>query len=646
MASEQSIALDFIINADKANLSLGELEQGYEALKNEIKNTNRSTKEGQAEFKRLSTELAVTGREVKNLELSFEALDNEQVASELGSVAGAVGDVTASFVLLGGENETMQEMAASIEKAMAISMGFKGAIEGVSSGMKLYNNLLKTGKIQTVALAVAQKAMAIGAKVLNAVLSLNPLGIIILAVTGAIAAFVAFGGTIKEFISSALAPFQFAIDAVVDALQWLGIMASDEAIAVEKASQDIIDSSKARREEIDKLLEANKKQNDEVIAGIDFEIRKRKAQGLDVTELELKKLETLIFVADQEKKLQLERLEGLKAEIQARIRLGDVTKEEMDEFAVMAKEQIDSLNSANNNKKRAIEDLAIYKLEQEKSSSDETLKVQEESAKKSSDIANKRAEEDKKLAAEKLAREIADDDFELALYEQFIAKEKELKAIKLEDERLLDLQKLADYDAFIQESKEIEEQAHLDTLQKIEEEKEARLAAAQANLAAAGTLVTSLSSLSDAKFASDMAKAGANEIQQEKARKKQFEREKKLQLAMAAINGAQALVSIFAQYPKFDGGFAMVAALAASVITTGASIAKIKSTKYAGGAGSAVSPTLPSAAGGAAEGSGGAQIDPVSNTNTVIGNNKVFVSETDITGTQNKVNVIEQSATF
>jgi len=525
-------------------------------------------------------------------------------------------------------------------------MGFKGAIEGVSSGMKLYNNLLKTGKIQTVALAVAQKAMAIGAKVLNAVLSLNPLGIIILAVTGAIAAFVAFGGTIKEFISSALAPFQFAIDAVVDALQWLGIMASDEAIAVEKASQDIIDSSKARREEIDKLLEANKKQNDEVIAGIDFEIRKRKAQGLDVTELELKKLETLIFVADQEKKLQLERLEGLKAEIQARIRLGDVTKEEMDEFAVMAKEQIDSLNSANNNKKRAIEDLAIYKLEQEKSSSDETLKVQEESAKKSSDIANKRAEEDKKLAAEKLAREIADDDFELALYEQFIAKEKELKAIKLEDERLLDLQKLADYDAFIQESKEIEEQAHLDTLQKIEEEKEARLSAAQANLAAAGTLVTSLSSLSDAKFASDMAKAGANEIQQEKARKKQFEREKKLQLAMAAINGAQALVSIFAQYPKFDGGFAMVAALAASVITTGASIAKIKSTKYAGGAGSAVSPTLPSAAGGAAEGSGGAQIDPVSNTNTVIGNNKVFVSETDITGTQNKVNVIEQSATF
>ena len=116
---------------------------------------------------------------------------------------------------------------------------------------------------------------------------------------------------------------------------------------------------------------------------------------------------------------------------------------------------------------------------------------------------------------------------------------------------------------------------------------------------------------------------------------------------MALINGAQALTSIFAQYPKFDGGFAMVAALASSVITTAATIAKIKSTSYQGG-GSPVIPetsTEPSA-GGASTAAGGAAITPVSNTSTILGNQQVFVTETDITNTQNNVSVIEESATF
>ena len=34
-----TIALDFILNADKANLSLGELESGYDALKEQILNS-------------------------------------------------------------------------------------------------------------------------------------------------------------------------------------------------------------------------------------------------------------------------------------------------------------------------------------------------------------------------------------------------------------------------------------------------------------------------------------------------------------------------------------------------------------------------------------------------------------------------------
>jgi hypothetical protein len=60
-------------------------------------------------------------------------------------------------------------------------------------------------------------------------------------------------------------------------------------------------------------------------------------------------------------------------------------------------------------------------------------------------------------------------------------------------------------------------------------------------------------------------------------------------------------------------------------------------------------PAIDSGDGGAAGAStaaGGAAITPVSNTSTILGGQQVFVTETDITETQNNVSVIEESATF
>lgn len=58
-----------------------------------------------------------------------------------------------------------------------------------------------------------------------------------------------------------------------------------------------------------------------------------------------------------------------------------------------------------------------------------------------------------------------------------------------------------------------------------------------------------------------------------------FGQSKGLAIAQAGINGAMAVTSILAQYPKFDGGFAMWASIAAAGITTVAQIGKIASTK-------------------------------------------------------------------
>ncbi len=58
-----------------------------------------------------------------------------------------------------------------------------------------------------------------------------------------------------------------------------------------------------------------------------------------------------------------------------------------------------------------------------------------------------------------------------------------------------------------------------------------------------------------------------------------FGQSKELALVQAGINGAMAITSILAQYPKFDGGIAMTAAIAAAGITTVAQIAKIMKAK-------------------------------------------------------------------
>ena len=652
MASEQSIALDFIINADKANLSLGELEQGYEALKNQLKETNRNTEEGRKQFKELSTQLASTGREVKNIELSFEALDNEQVASELGSVAGAVGDVTASFVLLGGENETMQEMAASIEKAMAISMGFKGAIEGVSSGMKLYNNLLKQSTVAQELQAKATKIAAIAQKALNFVMKANPIALII---TGIIALAAAYKLFSKEVNVAAETQKAYA-----DASDEAEKSTVKEKISldrlVETAKNDNLSKSQ-RMEAIDKL----NKMSPEYLGNITIETINTKeataAIGQYVDSLNKKAraqaLENQLLAAhndliDLERKAKDGELEGL-AYLTSFTNAAGVAQDNQNrsnsEAVRIQKEKIQGLTDLINAEEEAVVShnllnaargigLDIGKLEKTVTDGKSKREADAEARRKAEFEARKNRRDIELVDTRKIAEE-----------EVVIEQESSYSILSILD--------------VVDQQKRTSESLELEAARKLREE---RKLAAEQGLADAKKVGESLMALNDAVRDNAIASIDA-EYNRAKdtgrlteaeefgfAKKKDalllshFNKQKKLNMAMAAINTAQAIMNALATAP-----YPLNIGLAAAAGVTGAlQIAAIKKQQFQGGAGlpppSSVS--LPSAAGGAAEGSGGAQIDPVSNTNTVIGNNKVFVSETDITGTQNKVNVIEQSATF
>lgn len=687
--ADEKISLEIFVEADKADLTLGQLEEGYEQLSDKIKKVDRRTEAGKKEFKRLASQMAQTSKEIKNMELSFEGLDREQVASEIGSVAGAVGDLTTSFILLGGESETLEDVGRSIEKAIMVSMGLKGAIEGISSARKLYTNLLDQGTFAQIADTIelkkstaakfiattAQKAYStitglltgqikiatVAQKVFNAVIKANPIGVLITVLTGAVAALVAFASSTKEASREQEILKEIQEDVIAGManeqaeLERLSAIAKDETQTKHARNKAIEELNKISPEYLGNLtLETiNTKEATEAMnaytASLEAQARTKALQE-KLNEAVAKQLE-----AETEATGNL--IEELSAwEIATNV-LNDPRETllaKQKENIAAANEEVDAILNLIKAENKQVESHAVAAAARSGFAIDvEALekRIAEEKAQRVKDA----EAADKKAFEERKARR----DIELVDTKEFN------EEMYVEEE-----EKTSNMLSFLQLIIDKEAEAHEKELARIEAERQAKIEAAQASMDLALTTLNEISDVSNTLANEDLKaeedrfnnlratkqltekQLAAEELKSAKIkdaiRKKQFENDKKMQIAMAAINGAQALTSIFAQYPKFDGGFAMVAALATSVITTAATIAKIKATTFSSTPAPAL-PTLDSGdggAGGASTASGGAAITPVSNTSTILGNQQVFVTETDITNTQNNVSVIEESATF
>lgn len=729
--ADDKVALSIEIEADRAQMSLGELEAGYKGLREQLEGTNRRTEAGRKEFKRLSTQMAQASKEIKNLELGFEGLDREQVASELGSVAGAVGDLTTSFILLGGENETLEQIGQNIEKAILISMGLKGAIEGISSAQKLWNNVLKQSE-------AAQELLTLATKGWGKALIATGIGAIITLVATLVTKWddltVAIGMSTKEQkLNNAVT--QEAIDKVADeisASDKLQKTLNDESISREEKNKAIIelqdeypnllsniDAEKDSLDDINKALELNTKllilrAKQEAIASLRADEFKEqiKAQAeaqtganvgffesiagfqtslitqIDAQDLANAKTADAIK-ASKEQVTALDDLDAaLQKEIDSLLEVGAVGETEIKAEEKREEKKKKFRDKKIEDNKKLIEDAkALAEFEEEQARikiqliQDEGERARAEinyntqlelealekkglltfdaemliAQKKHKALAElEKAEDDKRFAAEKEAQ-AKRDEYEKLLFEAKVGNEKEeteRQRLRVEEDFQNNIATLEEQGLLTTEL-EIEltmarEKALADIeLERIEKVRQANLAATQERLESASQIIGAIGSLNSAALATDLKNAGDNEKKKEQLRKASFEREKKLNIAMALVNGAQAQMSILAQTPKADFGIATAIAMAAAAVTTIAQIAAIKATSYQGG-GSPVASESASApsAGGAGAAGGGAAITPVSNTSTILGGQQVFVTETDITETQNNVSVIEESATF
>ena len=258
-----------------------------------------------------------------------------------------------------------------------------------------------------------------------------------------------------------------------------------------------------------------------------------------------------------------------------------------------------------------------------------------------------------------LERFKGDKDEEIRLNNEFLAQQlTALEAQRLAEISALNLSKeeIAAIEEKFRQAKITAEEATAKKISDIEAEAQAKtLKNINEGFDTAKEALGAISSIQEITTRNKLKGVKKGSKEEEAILKQQFDQQKKMNLAMAAINGAQAILAILS-VPDFTLGIASGIRIAASIAATAASISAISSTSFEGG-GSV--PTPPDA--GAPPSNTGQMATPNlfgsnNNANNVGGENQnsnsstpnftvtAVVSETEMTTVQKRVNRIQQNA--
>ena len=674
------VALEIDIQAKEADGSLGALENKAERLNEEMKKVPVGSKA----FKELKQELIGVNKEIKNTELGMEALDNEQVASELGSVAGAVGDVSAAFILLGGGGGALEETVQNIEKAIGVSMAFKGAIEGTQSSMKLYNNVIKNStafqKLNNTTTVIASTVMKLfGKSVDTASKSFKVLKGAIVA-TGIGALVVLVGELIANFdkIKDAISGVSDASNDLQESTKKttelnkknLETLNSQENILKlqGKTEREIltmkIDGQKKIVQSLKAELTAQKVVNEEKVQGskrnqriLQFTIKLLSAAPLAllkvidfVGEGIEKVVNSITQTAVGRKVFGLEPIDvdfGLSAKANALIEKAGKLVFDPEQTEAQGKEDLKELENQLLQQENALAGFQLRAIDMDA----KAAKVKQDKIDKvNTDAKIKRDKQDAIDRAEQAARDNQDvedymnflqakEDLENIYFESLLSKQhQEENAVADKYFNLIEQAKQYGEDVtLLEEAREHEINEIKNRFAQQELEREKAVEAAKIDLAVQG--IGALINLTTA-FAKD----------NEKSQRRAFEINKKLQIAQAIMATYQGANNIFATaalnpasilfpaQPFIAAGIAIANGLA-NVI----SISKQQFQSSSPGSSSIQTPTF----GGGGGGGTPPTLQPA-NTSTLVPpqQTQVFVTETDITQTQSQVSVIQGQATI
>jgi len=384
----QTIDYNINVNAGGSLRTIQDIENELNELNQEIKDVgvgSSAFKTAAGNIQQLEKELAATNATVEGFTLE-KKLDIADGGIKV--LAGSVAGLTGAIGLMGIESEEFDKLTAQASNAIAFSMGIKDISEGVG---KLTKNL-KFG-------AIAQKAYNLVQRAFNAIMSANPVAIVILSITTLIGLVLA----LKDKFEAVNKVFEFFKGLVMAVGEALGLTESEE----------------------EKQARLQKERYEQRILDIDNELKIRKAAGEDTVELEREKYAKLLELA--EKGSQEER---------------DIIADQAAFEAGIIKEKQDAVD-------KAAEDARKKRLEQKEKDDAAALEAKEKAAEE----AETKKEEDAQTELDRL-QSIKDvvDEFELA--NEDAAVESELERLELEQERKL--QELTDLGAELEDKKAVE----------------------------------------------------------------------------------------------------------------------------------------------------------------------------------------------
>ena len=605
-----TVTFDVAVDAGNSPKTLKSLKEELEAINEELEQTEIGSKA----FTELSDKARNTSSEIKTLEKTFEGLEPQQKTEAFvkgfEAVAGAVAVTAGSMALFGVESEKLGKLEEKVQGAIAIAVGARSIAEGALQA-KIAARL-----VAEKATMAAAKAQIVIQTALNAVLNANPIGLIIIGVTAAVAIFTKFGDKIMGFIKSALGPLN---DALETAGKWLrklgsaiGIVSSEEEIAAEKSKK----LAQGKIEQYERELKVAKARGQDTIE-IEKNILREKMKLYAKDSKEYKDLQAeLLALTEQRareeeekrKAAQQKRAEEYRAQKNEAKKQAQEIANEAELIGLDAEQRAIALENRKYQQQLAtLQKFNLDTAELERLHQDNLNKIQ-------SDAQAKR-DADAQAAADK---QLADSTQREKDYQALLLNIRDAYAVTEEERRSLELIKLGEYyDQLIAEAK----QNNIDTTdledakntalslkkdefrqQDVEKQKAYQQQIADLTIGAATNLISTLGSLNELF-------AGESEAEQKKA----FKRNQSLQIAQTIIDTFRSATGAYqslASIPIVGPGLGAVAA-AAAVAAGLANVKKIKAQKFEGVSASGGD------TGGGQQGGGGRPVPRVSSTGTI-----------------------------
>ena len=369
----RDIQYNIKVNDGNSIQTISQLEAEVEGLNSALK----YVKPNSEQFKELSKQVQGATKQLNKLNKEVEGISLEDkldtADGAIKTLAGSTQALVGGFGLLGVESEKLAFLEGQAGNAIALGTGLKDLSEG-------FGKLAKSTQLAS----IAQKAYNVVQIAFNAIMSLNPLGILIISLTTVAALVIGFKDKIMDLIKSALGPFSGIIDRIAKGFQNLA-------------------------ESVGLADDAATKKTKNLIKSLDKDIRLAEAAGEKTLELQKKKLQ------EEAKLLKKGTDEYEENQIKQQVIDAKINKEKQD--AQDAADKLADDKRKARNKKNA---------EERKKNADEAL-ADAEKAKKDAEKAKKDAEQ-YEIDKENAIKEIRDAN---AITEQ---EQRDLELVKLQED--------------------------------------------------------------------------------------------------------------------------------------------------------------------------------------------------------------------